>query len=439
MLRLLLFINITGSLFFIIHTLVIPVEKKYFPPHLRIHIVRINLILFLIPFPVISNYVRQFLSHLHIYLPCDAKINEVIIIKDNQKIIFPKTDCLVILILLLWILGIFFKFIKHHFYDRHKYIELFESITKNEVASISDCIQTKENLILNKKIQIFIVDELTTPYVTGLLHPQIYLPKSLNLPENIYKIVLRHELAHIKHHDLIFQKLSLTAIMIHWYNPIIYLLFQRIIHYDELYADETALFQTSYNERLEYGKCILQLVAVMQKPAQNSFHKNFISYSKNKLKERILFMKINFATDNSKKKLFLNLLLSFLMFLTSLSPILAYANPSTITDKTASLSNEINSSDFFSPTNFDTNEDTAASIIDNEYFIDEYGNYYVVSLCQQRYLCNHSYTSGIYTQHIPYDDGSCTFKQYKARRCKYCSSIILDELYSTTTYTKCPH
>ena len=54
-------------------------------------------------------------------------------------------------------------------------------------------------------------------------------------------------------------------------------------------------------------------------------------------------------------------------------------------------------------------------------------------------ICIHDFESGYADAHKSNSDGGCTVRTYKARKCKKCNHVELDELIKTTTYVKCPH
>lgn len=62
--------------------------------------------------------------------------------------------------------------------------------------------------------QYYICDEINTPFILGIIHPQIYIPSGLD--DTTRKNVLAHERAHLKRHD-------------HWWKPLGYALLSQYI------------------------------------------------------------------------------------------------------------------------------------------------------------------------------------------------------------------
>ena len=66
---------------------------------------------------------------------------------------------------------------------------------------------------------ILVSPSISRPYVSGLFRPIIYLP-DIDLPEEQWRIILRHEVQHIRSHDE-WKKLFFLAIQaLFWWNPL---------------------------------------------------------------------------------------------------------------------------------------------------------------------------------------------------------------------------
>lgn len=89
----------------------------------------------------------------------------------------------------------------------------------------------------------------------------------------------------------------------------------------------------------------------------------------------------------------------------------------------------------------DEEEDTF--LFSDSYFTDENGTSYNVAISDvdisEKKLCKHTYVSGTYTRHDKKTNGSCKVLKYQAQRCSSCQNLVLGNLISTYTYTKCPH
>lgn len=442
MLQFLLFMNLPGTIFFIFHTLLLPVEKKLLPPHLRVNIARINLLLFLFPFPLFANYMRNFLSMFRITIFLNTDYNKAITILSDKSIVFPEINIFVLIILAIWSTVLLIKLIKFNFIDAKKFKFFCDSrplienssdmnILKKQIAAL------QKDLSISGSIQIMIVDGIAAPYVTGILHPKLYVPVDAPVSSSVFTLILRHEFAHLKHHDLLYQRLSIIILILYWYNPIIYFLSKRLSNCDELSADETALIIATEKERKDYGNCILDMLSSQFQSLTIDLIKGCISDQKF-LKERIKLMKNVTSKKGKNVKIVLSLVITVFLLSVSLLPVLAYSTPSVIQDPSGILSDEVDSGEWFA---FDYVE----PVLDNdyavykEYFIDSSGKRFPISSISNRIICKHTYVYGTAAKHFPNKSGGCTEKIYKAKRCTSCASVIIIELIESHTYKKCPH
>ena len=56
-----------------------------------------------------------------------------------------------------------------------------------------------------------------------------------------YEYMFRHELVHIKHHDLFIKYIGLLVMAVHWYNPLAYVMFHEISVISEMYCDSIVI------------------------------------------------------------------------------------------------------------------------------------------------------------------------------------------------------
>lgn len=111
------------------------------------------------------------------------------------------------------------------------------------------------------KYGIFLHDiekkEVTTPFVAGLLHPTIYLPKGLD--EMQKQMVLEHENVHIKRLDYLVKPVVFLVCCVHWFNPLVWVFFFLMERDMETSCDETVMQKIGYDRRKEYANTLLGL------------------------------------------------------------------------------------------------------------------------------------------------------------------------------------
>ena len=97
---------------------------------------------------------------------------------------------------------------------------------------------------LNRKIDtavrykdnIFQSENVSSPFVLGIINPRIYLPFSMN--EQDLEHVVAHEQAHIRRKDHWWKPLGFLLLTIHWFNPIMWLAYVLLCRDIELACDE---------------------------------------------------------------------------------------------------------------------------------------------------------------------------------------------------------
>ena len=142
-------------------------------------------------------------------------------------------------------------------------------------------IRLKKRLESAKKVSgnIYVSEKISIPFVFGLFVPRIYLPDVLEKTEKEY--ILLHEKTHIKHGDWLIKIIGMTAVAVHWFNPLVwlaYILFERDI---EMNCDESVVAGLSDELKQAYT---MSIVSYAQK-----------SNSKRYLVTPLGFSKVNFS------------------------------------------------------------------------------------------------------------------------------------------------
>lgn len=134
------------------------------------------------------------------------------------------------------------------------------------------------------RVRILVSDRTTTPLAAGIVFPRIILPKLLNTGGMIgFKYVLMHEMIHIKRADNLFKLTVLLAVCIHWFNPLVWVMYLFTDRDIELSCDEKVLEICGEKEKKEYAGTLLELA---EKQYQWSLFLN--GFGKSAIQERIV-------------------------------------------------------------------------------------------------------------------------------------------------------
>ena len=153
--------------------------------------------------------------------------------------------------------------------------------------------KAKKEIGIKKKVELICSEYCNSPMTSGILSSILILPKwDEDIDENKYEYMLRHELVHIKHHDLFIKYIGLFVMAVHWYNPFVYLMFHEISVISEMYCDSIVIGGKGKEERRKYGELILNLAVQNEFANKGQFFIGMAdSRSKWVYKRRILEMK----------------------------------------------------------------------------------------------------------------------------------------------------
>lgn len=104
---------------------------------------------------------------------------------------------------------------------------------------------------------VFEMEGLTTPFVFGIVRPQIYLPAGLQ--EQDRSFVLEHEHVHVARKDYLIKILAWGTLCLHWFNPIVWLAYKLMEKDMEMSCDEAVIRKMGYDVRKEYSNALLSL------------------------------------------------------------------------------------------------------------------------------------------------------------------------------------
>ncbi len=104
---------------------------------------------------------------------------------------------------------------------------------------------------------IFKTDRIKTPFVLGFIKPKIYIP--INLAEEELNYILKHEQTHIRRRDYLVKPIAYLALILHWFNPLIWVSYFLMVKDMEMSCDESVMKNTDSDIRSNYSKSLLSL------------------------------------------------------------------------------------------------------------------------------------------------------------------------------------
>ena len=289
----------------------------------------------------------------------------------------------------------------------------------------------RQELNIKRKIRLY--DAHVTPFTMGVLHPVICLDGSMDMEQA--KLALRHECKHIRRMDVLTRQLVSLAVIVHWFNPLVYLLRGKTEWVCEVCCDEATTKNCDKTEKVCYARMLIEHMELM--PPTPVFY-NALSKNAKLVEERITMI-MKPKTRTKLQTAVAIVVLSVVFFMDSWT-VLAYPRVTKI---------EMESSDTFNP---DAEEffveDWAEGPFEVDYiyvyeeqFVDDEGNMYPVynDGISTAALHFHQWVSGQTQKHELNGIGGCTVYIYSAKRCSGCGKVKKGDMISTFAYTVCPH
>ncbi|MCR5704451.1 MAG: M56 family metallopeptidase [Eubacterium sp.] len=120
-------------------------------------------------------------------------------------------------------------------------------------------IKRKVRASLKKEKNLYICDEIDSPFILGFIRPNIYVHSGLN-PESLEYIV-EHEKAHIKRKDYLWKPLGFLLLAIYWFNPMCWLAYMMLCRDIEVACDEKVIAQMDDQGKAKYSEILLKCSA----------------------------------------------------------------------------------------------------------------------------------------------------------------------------------
>ncbi len=113
---------------------------------------------------------------------------------------------------------------------------------------------------LRRAVPLIVCDAVRQPGVMGLLRPRVLLPSDIvGLDDDQLRMIMLHELAHIKRFDIATNWLLVCVQAIHWWNPIYWFVANRFCAYREQACDAFVLGEMQGLSHRTYRELILEL------------------------------------------------------------------------------------------------------------------------------------------------------------------------------------
>lgn len=116
-------------------------------------------------------------------------------------------------------------------------------------------LRRKVDTAVRYKENIFQSENVSSPFVFGIIRPRIYLPYKLDVQSMNY--VIAHEQAHIQRKDHWWKVLGFFLLTIHWFNLLIWLAYVLLCRDIELACDEKVIKRLGNEQKANYAQALV--------------------------------------------------------------------------------------------------------------------------------------------------------------------------------------
>ena len=138
----------------------------------------------------------------------------------------------------------------------YEYIWIFGMIALALYTAISYWrLHRKVDTAVRYKDNIFQSENVSFPFVLGIIKPRIYLPFKMNGQD--LEHVVAHEHAHIRRKDHWWKPFGFLLLTIHWFNPLMWMAYVLLCRDIELACDEKVIKELGNEQRGDYTQALV--------------------------------------------------------------------------------------------------------------------------------------------------------------------------------------
>ena len=445
-------INLTGSVLLVLYFLVKHFLEERLTKKFLYRILQVNVVCFLVPLMLIGDIYRglwldfkalfmnrdtfirlRVTPRTPMFLEMEEKINLSLGMRGKMLL----TGGYLFLVLLCLVVSVVRDCMKKRPVQR--------AIRFSGVSVTPDLAELQKEMKIRKKVSICLCGSAAQISTIGFIHPIIFFKDPEDDTER--KMLLSHELYHIKGHDIFWKWCAILVKCIHFYNPFAYLLLRELEEMQELYCDEQVTSGRDIEERGLYANLLLKNSGIDTEDF--GFRVLFgETGSYKRLYERTKWVMKN----DQKKKMskYLTALVMVLVLGTTSFTTLAYdemrlwdmdEENAGAWDQDASTSQTRTTAFSFTKGDGNASNKDYPILYEKEY-IDEEGNVHPLETgdSTNAFCLFHIYQDCVVVEHyLNIPTNSCEVWYYDAEMCIKCSHSKTKVLTDINKYPVCPH
>ena len=132
----------------------------------------------------------------------------------------------------------------------------FASMLKRSRHPLADCCGYD---ISDISCPVYMTQSIKTPCLFGLISPAIYITPASARDNAVLRHALQHENTHYLRRDNIKAAVRCLCLILHWYNPLVWIAAFLSVEDSELACDEATIQRLGESERLSYGRTLIDM------------------------------------------------------------------------------------------------------------------------------------------------------------------------------------
>lgn len=125
------------------------------------------------------------------------------------------------------------------------------------IYTLANLLLLKRKISISLKVfgNVYICDNVNTPFILGILRPRIYLPSGMDAVTT--KCVLAHEQTHIQRLDYIWKPFGFLILSVYWFHPLCWAAYILLCRDIEYACDEKTTKDMDKTHRADYCQALL--------------------------------------------------------------------------------------------------------------------------------------------------------------------------------------
>ena len=125
------------------------------------------------------------------------------------------------------------------------------------IYTIVSYMQLWKKVKVSVRIQdnVWINDEIRSPFILGIIRPRIYLPSHIEKEQMSY--IIAHEKEHLRCLDYVWKPLGFLILTVHWFNPLVWVAYVLLCRDIELACDERVIRTMDAADKRNYSEVLL--------------------------------------------------------------------------------------------------------------------------------------------------------------------------------------